>query len=180
MKNFRRGQGGFVLAVSMIFLVVMTLLAISAIRKATIDEKVAGNIRAQEIAFQAAERALRFCERAIDLAAGSTTICQLRTNAINVYENPAGVEYNDNDVRQNFPTRWNQMQNWVGNAKIATTLAGANMVSGVAEQPQCLIERWPIQGRDYKSWPYVITARGVGTVSTSVVWLQEVIRCGNY
>ena len=125
MRIMRKKEGGFVLAVSMIFLVVMTVLAITAIRKATLDEKVSGNLRAQEVAFQAAEKALRFCERVIDLAAGSTTICQTRNNTITVYENPAGVEYNDEDVRQNFPTRWNQIANWVGNAKAVGSVMGS-------------------------------------------------------
>ncbi|MBX9869932.1 MAG: hypothetical protein K2X63_09050, partial [Burkholderiaceae bacterium] len=38
-------QRGFVLVVSLIFLVVMTLLATSAIRKNILDEKLVGNLR---------------------------------------------------------------------------------------------------------------------------------------
>lgn len=177
MKVYRN-QRGFVLAVSMIFLVVMTLLAITAIRKATLDEKVGGNVRSQEMAFEAAERALKFCERTIDLAAGSRTMCQQRTNTIT--PRPNNRAFVESDIWQNFPTDWNTAANWVGPSKIATAVSGADTMSGVAEQPSCLIERWPMQGRDSQSWPWVITARGVGAVSTSVVWLQEIVRCGNY
>lgn len=170
-------QRGFVLPVSMIFLIVMTMLAITAIRKSTLDEKVVGNLRAQESAFQAAEKALRFCERQIDLAAGSTNMCRLRPGS--TVQIPANeVETNHDDVMANFPVRWKDKTVW--NSAIALTVTGADQISGVASQPQCIIERWPLQGRDQYSYPYVITARGVGTVDTAVVMLQEIIRCGNY
>ncbi len=67
-NNFRAKQNGFVLAISMIFLIVMTMLAVTAIKKATMDEKVTGNLRAHDLAFHAAEKALRFCESNLDFS----------------------------------------------------------------------------------------------------------------
>ena len=79
MRNYSipslRHEKGFVLAISMIFLIVMTLLAVSAIKRSTLDEKITANLRTQNLSFQAAEKALRFCERFLDLAAGSVTMC---------------------------------------------------------------------------------------------------------
>lgn len=173
----RRTQKGFVLPVSMIFLIVMTMLAVTAIRKATLDEKVGGNLRSQESAFQAAEKALRFCERQLDLAAGSTTMCQKRTTStLTVYDSTGA--YSESDVMANYPSKWKAANVWTSGD--ATTMSGVDALTGVASQPQCLVERWPLPGRDSSNWPYVITARGVGPVDTAVVVLQEVIRCGNY
>jgi type IV pilus assembly protein PilX len=172
-----KNQRGFVLPVSMIFLIVMTMLAVTAIRKATMDEKIGGNLRAQESAFQAAEKALRFCERAIDLAAGSTTMCQMRAGST-VTVLPIDKEYRDADVKENFPEGWRVPSIWT--SANAVTVSGVDELKGVASQPQCIVERWPLPGRDQNSWPYVITARGVGSVNTAVVVLQEIIRCGNY
>lgn len=172
-----KNQRGFVLPVSMIFLIVMTMLAVTAIRKATMDEKIGGNLRAQESAFQAAEKGLRFCERSLDLAAGSTTMCQLRMGStVNVL--PSEDAYDDTNVMANFPKRWQDKTIWT--SANAVTVSGVDELKGVASQPQCIVERWPLPGRDQNSWPYVITARGVGSVNTAVVVLQEVIRCGNY
>lgn len=176
MKNLKR-QKGFVLPVSMIFLIVMTMLAITAIRKSTLDEKVVGNLRAQESAFQAAEKGLRFCERQLDLAAGSTTMCQLRTGStVQIPLNE--IETDPNNVMANFPVKWKEKTVWA--SAYALTVSGVDQITGVASQPQCIVERWPVPGRDRNSYPYVITARGVGSVDTAVVMLQEIIRCGNY
>lgn len=183
MRNVARSEQGFVLPISLIFLVVMTLLAITAIRKATMDEKVGGNLRAQEAAFQAAEKALRFCERTIVLATGDREMCKQRAGATIPVQSPDTVtleSVNAQDIKSTFPEKWKYKSNWVGGSKIATALSGADVQTGVVEQPSCMIERWPLIGREDRYYPYVITARGVGTTDTAVVYLQEVIRCGNY
>jgi len=183
--NNRRKQAGFVLAVSMIFLIVMTMLAVTAIKKATMDEKVSGNLRAQNLAFDAAEKALRFCESNIELAAGDTEICKMKLGAT-VLVIPPTRPYRDDDVNANFPIEWSNMDNWNERGpNNAVRLNGINAVPNVATQPQCMIERWEIPSNrgEYPGdqfYPYVITARGAGSTGTAVVWLQEVIRCGNY
>ncbi|MDY7547148.1 PilX N-terminal domain-containing pilus assembly protein [Glaciimonas sp. Gout2] len=58
-------QAGIALPLVLIFFVVMTLLGVTEIRNATSGESLAGNARNQQMAFQAAEQALRHCE--IDL-----------------------------------------------------------------------------------------------------------------
>ena len=52
-------QEGAALVVSLIMLVVMTILAISAVTFTTTGEKMAGNVRNKNISFQSAEAALR-------------------------------------------------------------------------------------------------------------------------
>lgn len=199
MNAYRnKKQAGFVLAVSMIFLVVMTLLAISAIKKSSMDEKIAANLRAQVTSFQAAEKALRFCERALDLAAGSTTLCTLRESSLikPIENNNPADPLNAN---ANFPTQWRDEGNWKGSGSNPATKIpydSKDKVEGLdaESQPQCMIEPWPINSNGatgskgtnkFPAW--VITARSGPKISAeenekgsvAVVWLQEIIRCGN-
>jgi type IV pilus assembly protein PilX len=53
------GQKGAVLVVSLIMLLIMTLIGLSSMQSTTLEEKMAGNYRDQNIAFQAAESTLR-------------------------------------------------------------------------------------------------------------------------
>jgi len=54
-----RRQGGMALIVSLIILLSMTLLGLASIQNTTLEEKMAGSVRAENMAFQAAEAALR-------------------------------------------------------------------------------------------------------------------------
>lgn len=59
----RRGrQTGFVLVTSLIFLVVITLLAVSAINSSMLQERMASNLREKSRARQSADAALRAAE----------------------------------------------------------------------------------------------------------------------
>ncbi len=55
-------QRGAVLVVSLMILLVMTIISITALRTTSMDEKMASNARQQQIAFNAAEMALREAE----------------------------------------------------------------------------------------------------------------------
>ncbi|WP_348765403.1 PilX N-terminal domain-containing pilus assembly protein [uncultured Salinisphaera sp.] len=57
-----RTENGFVLVTSLIFLVVITLLAVSAISSSTLQERMASNLREKSQARQAADAALRAAE----------------------------------------------------------------------------------------------------------------------
>lgn len=52
-------QKGTVLAVGLVFLLIMTIIGAASIRSTSLDELMAGNLRNHNIAFQAAEAALR-------------------------------------------------------------------------------------------------------------------------
>ncbi len=199
MATELKNQKGFVLAVSMIFLIVMTVLAITAIRRTTLDEKVAGNLRVQNVAFQAAEKALRYCESILDLRAGNNNMCNKKTVGLSAAQ-ALIMRYGSDDTplyparqpgpdpKDNFPNLWENMASWTGSPPLATTLAAPDLVANVASQPQCLIEMWKFNGRSKPgdppsnsiNWAYVITARGVGNVNTAVVWVQETLRCGTF
>lgn len=52
-------ERGSALAIALIFLLLMTLLGVSAMRSSNMQERMAGNLRDRNMAFQAAEGALR-------------------------------------------------------------------------------------------------------------------------
>ncbi|MCX7100437.1 MAG: PilX N-terminal domain-containing pilus assembly protein, partial [Methylobacter sp.] len=52
-------QSGAVLIISLIMLLLLTLIGTTAMQTSTLEEKMAGNLRDRDIAFQAAESALR-------------------------------------------------------------------------------------------------------------------------
>ena len=55
----RRKQEGAVLVVTLMILLVVTLLTVSNMRSSVLEEKMAGNTNDRNVAFQAAESALR-------------------------------------------------------------------------------------------------------------------------
>ena len=57
-----RRQRGVVLAMSLIFLAILSLVGLYAMRGSIQGEQVSKNLRSSEVATQAAETALRFCE----------------------------------------------------------------------------------------------------------------------
>lgn len=58
----RRRQSGAVLVISLIILLVITILAIGSTRTSTLEEKMAGNTRDRNLAFQSTESAIREAE----------------------------------------------------------------------------------------------------------------------
>ncbi len=61
-----RVQKGAVLAVSLLILLIMTIIGVSAMQTTTLEERMAGNLLDQRIAFQTAEAALRVAEDQIE------------------------------------------------------------------------------------------------------------------
>lgn len=55
----RHSQRGATLIISLVLLLIITLLAISSMREVTLEERIVGNLRDKQTAFNAAESALR-------------------------------------------------------------------------------------------------------------------------
>ena len=68
-------QRGAVLIVSLVFLLLLTLLATSSMQNATLQEKVAGTLKRRNASFQAAETALRIAEAKLMAPAFSMPAC---------------------------------------------------------------------------------------------------------
>ena len=52
-RNFCQSQKGAALITSLLILIIMLLIGVSAIRTTTMEEKMAGNMRDKDISFQA-------------------------------------------------------------------------------------------------------------------------------
>jgi len=59
-----RAQRGAVLLVTLVMLLLLTLIGLASMRLASLEERMAGNLRDRQVAFQAAEAALRAGELA--------------------------------------------------------------------------------------------------------------------
>jgi len=169
-------QRGAALLTGLIFLVILTLLGITAARMAGLEERMSGNMRDRSLAMQAAEMALRDAERDIlGAAAGST-----RSPAISGLTNfvPActnGLCYNG--VAGYGTPVWTT----VSMTAAPSVEYGANTAAGdiddVSSDPRYLIEGIrktpPGGGEDFY---YRITVRAVGANPNTVVWLQEIFK----
>jgi type IV pilus assembly protein PilX len=66
MNKISKHQSGAVLIVSLIMLLLLTLIGASSIQTTSLEEKMAGNLRDRNLAFQAAESALNVAEASLD------------------------------------------------------------------------------------------------------------------
>ncbi len=62
----RKQQKGAVLVISLIFLLVLTVVGVAAMQNTSLEEKMAGNVKDRNLAFQNAESAVREAEAFID------------------------------------------------------------------------------------------------------------------
>ena len=65
----QRNSNGFVLITGLLVLLMLTIIMLTAMRTAALEERMAGNLRNKNIAFQAAESALREAEGLFDIQA---------------------------------------------------------------------------------------------------------------
>lgn len=172
-------QRGVVLIIALVMLVVISLLTTLSIRSAVSTESVSGNVRTTELASQAAEIALRYCEDAV---------VQLQAGALTLPSAPTILAFQD-------PPRWKSPSGtWDTSPSDAFIVPSAyvNQAAGTAtykRAPECLVERMPVvtaAGVLSNTSTFVITARGFGpevplaTASRSrpqgsEVWMQSTI-----
>jgi type IV pilus assembly protein PilX len=120
-------QSGVVLVISLVMLLLLTLIGVTSVQTTSLEEKMAGNMRDQNIAFQAAEAALRDAEEDID----SVRISGI-TNFDNVCTN--GLCYNGG---VDIPLIWTDAAK-VANAVSYGTYTGVANITNLAAQPRYL------------------------------------------
>ena len=87
--RFAQKQQGMVLLVSLVFLLLLTLLGISSMQNATLQEKMAGSVNLRNVSFQMAEAALRLGESSIKVKGFSLAKCTTTTRCAPPAEAPA-------------------------------------------------------------------------------------------
>ena len=172
----RRRQAGVVLVVVLVLLLCSMLLASASFQSASLGERAAGNARDRQVAFQAAESALRDAETMV------------RTNNNGPFQPLKVIEFTAQCLKalcrssESAPV-WSQLSesDWTGSKTFAygaSTKAAA--VADVAAQPRYVVE---YQGTMQPIGPgmpcgalFLITARAQGASSTTNVMLQSVYR----
>jgi type IV pilus assembly protein PilX len=127
-RHGRSRQGGAILVISLILLLVMTILALTVAQTSRVQERMAGNVRDSDLSFQAAEAGLRDAENFLWSRTSQPITCGAAP--CDVYQQDA---FEDVDLRVQDEA-W-----WQGNGK-EYGVAGAQEVLGVQEDPRYVIE----------------------------------------
>lgn len=174
MSVHTRRQNGSVLLVTIIVLIAITMMSVVAMKSSILQEKLAAGAMDQNIAFQAAESALRDAEIHIN--------ADINANA------------GFNDACNNglcFPSTssistWDAINNWKTSDKpiIFGSKTSASPMPDLALQPRYIIELLPnlpagfgessALGASSGGTAYRITAMGWGQRSTTQIMLQSI------
>jgi len=140
----RRSQRGATLIITLVMLVLITLVSMSSIRSTTMDEKMAGNSRDRDKAFQAAESAVQTCLAMLN--AGTYPVAPLPALA-------AGTT-----------PYWEVAANWDAYATNSYEVTVTD--TGLQANPRCIVEAFGVAGS------FRVTGRAVGGSDQTVVMLQ--------
>lgn len=197
MKRGVNKQQGVTLITGLIFLVALSLLGVISMKSALMQERMAGSTRDYNLAFQAAEAALRDAKRDIIGIKSDGTDCVFGTTgcrAVNHLGVPGSTEYTTTCTDGLCSSPCNAYTFGAGphiayplesgNGVEYGTYTAAPAIPGVAAKPRYLIEYF-VRGNNKNAGlcvidpsnvlpVYRIVARGVGANPNTVVVLQEV------
>jgi type IV pilus assembly protein PilX len=176
-----RTQRGVVLVVALLMLVIISVVATLSVRNATSSEAISGGVRTTQLATQAAEIALRYCEDSVAQVAGATAtfVTTFTSDKIQPYSSTPSWQ---------STTVWDASSTSIFVLPTASVNA-SNVSTTYARMPECMVMSVPeadITGSTAATKTYVITARGFGpevAAATgadrrpqgSEVWLQSTI-----
>jgi type IV pilus assembly protein PilX len=176
---YLKQQSGAVLFICLILMLLLTMIGVTGTQVTSLEEKMAGNMRDKNLAFQAAESALRAGEQSArdTEAAAVKIICPDTLNT-----NPAGFflarDANCDGTAENTIV-WDNID-W----DTQSVLYVGNALSGLSANPRHIVEDMgvvctsitvPCPGADLKR-NYRITARATGGTTDALVILQTTIQ----
>jgi len=195
-----RPQSGAALITGLIFLVVLTMIGVTAARMSSLEERMSGNMRDRSLAMQAAELALRDAERDIlrqGTGGRNPPISGLSDFAVSCNNDTTANSFDDGLCYRptttptytattiEWPAFTYNSVNYVALSLDMTAapsvaygrFTGATAIAGVSAQPRYIIEGierycW-LTCSGTKTAGYRITVRAVGANPSTVVWLQE-------
>ncbi len=178
LKSNAVAQRGFVLIAALIFMVVLTLMVVSMTNTTSSEEKIARNFRDNDIAFAAAEAALRDAELRISgayqwpyaAAVGINAFDAVCTNGLCDSQGPQTWQPIDQVDFYAAGTG--------ANSVVIGTTTGSPTIGGLtnAQQPRYMIELLKLNSGSLTTITYVyrITAQATGRFSNTRVVVQEV------
>jgi len=150
--NLPEKQSGAVLVVSLIMLLALTLTGVSGMQVTSLEEKMAGNMRDQNIAFQAAESALLQAESFILTNGTEASVYTGANGLLNIGDAESADYFSAN--------------NWAAGS---SSLAINNY--GLPEAPRFIIKKFAQNGA---AMFFRVTARAVGKTPGTQIILQSI------
>lgn len=165
MKQFSRERGA-VLITGLVLLVVLTILGLQAMRNSSLEEQMAGNVRSENIAFQASEAGLREAERWLATRTGKPDATSDGSSGVWLLDAPDPNTSN----RQAWWQDWTE-SHWTGSGatSYSRSLSFASGADLDAVPPRYVVEERQVvqdslntgQPQDYSGRQfYQVTSRG--------------------
>jgi type IV pilus assembly protein PilX len=173
-------QTGISLVIVMIFLVILSVLGVSAMQSSTLGSRVARNEADRTLAFQAAEAALRDGELDIKNLKANNTACVAASAGCRAENISRGNGFDTSctlglcDSRAFTTPVWEDTAKWAttGTSVEYGTYTAAADLPVVGQQPRYILEYFPLGD----SVVYRITAVGFGANTTTQVMLQATVK----
>lgn len=165
-------QAGAVLAISLIMLLLLTLIGTTGMSVTSLEEKMAGNMRDRNLAFQAAESALVAGE--IAAATATPTVTCPGTNPDGYY---LPLDQNCDGTKETTPI-WDNSATWTTDGKFVKFDNDDNAstidLTALSDHPRYIVEYMgPCAASCGKR--YRITARATGGSASTIVMVQSII-----
>ena len=165
-----RGQGGVVLIMALIMLVVISMMAVMSVRNASSSEGVNANVRQTQLANQAAETALRYCEDAvlglIPTGVSTATFTSSPPASTTVTFSASYIDDFRTTPLSISTTFWDSTGSSNPNVILVLPASSVNrlgITSTFSRSPECIVERTvPSSATSTYSKSFNITARGFG------------------
>jgi type IV pilus assembly protein PilX len=162
LPKLQKKQSGVVLVISLVMLLLLTLIGVTATQVTSLEEKMAHNMRDRNLAFQAAESALREGEAFLTQATlPSFTLAG--TNGL----------YSETATPPRFDDDWS----------VFSSVNYSGTLGGISTTPEYVIQRLgsgagggssSLDAATFsEAEMYRVTARGVGGTATAVVVVQS-------
>lgn len=190
-------ERGVTLIIALIFLVMLTLIAVTAAQNSGQEERMAGNTRQRDLAFQAADATLAYMPlpaapqpyshlSAIIMAAATPAItslnCPLATSSPLGATPPFGIVPGFlawDPARDNDAAYWNSYD-WTNQSRSTTGFGLGLAQIPTANQPRYVVERLPDSVNPgppaVTSCFYRVTVRAQGADANAVVILQAIYK----
>lgn len=124
-RNLKHRQRGMALLVSLVFLLLLTLIGLSSMQSATLQEKMTSSVMQRNQSFQVAEAALRMGESAVQVETYSLPVC---TTTIQCAPPPESATVNTAGRYSSSGVLWVAAAGgFYGVQNIGTTLAAVNV-----------------------------------------------------
>ena len=159
-------QRGITLIMGLLFLVVLTILGLAAMRGTILEERMAGNARDRDLALQAAEAAIRAGEDRVKTALPAAFV--------------PNTKFTSRIADGSHNQYWQNVHDWAGQSEQLPANDWKQDVVGTSQAPRYVIEEIPIPPETVTfgavdEMAYRVTARGVGSNPNTVVILQSIV-----